>query len=393
MILQPARLSGSAPFNAALFLRTFAHALCFPQREPSPLFLLFWAPFVVFMFRRRGQISFSTIVILTVGLWVLLQAAAMAYARPERGPVLANRYGDILTVGLVVNFACLMDWIRDRGPNADVGRKVLRIAGVAALLLWVGLVTLHARKDAAIFDRELKPMMLDLRAEHIERIREFYRTRNAVAISGAAYPHIPVVDAPSLVRDLAFPEIENLMAAELRNPIPLAFPSDSGARLANAVPVSLPNEPGALHRGTFFPQLGAGSVCDATSTPTHKNRERALLFKVAGKLQRGVTEIQILDHGGRVTATITDIDSPTLRPAIVAVNDDTFSVRVIDRSAEHWLAFLEPIEIGRWSVAALRLLSSGRSLIVGGWIALATVLAAAALDAFRTRRSGSIDAS
>ena len=365
-VMLPPKLAGAVEFSLQSFLFTIGSAVSFPQRGISPAGLLVWLPFVIFVitkFRRR-ETSASEWVLLAVGAWVLLQIGAIGYARPETGPILANRYGEILAVGLVVNLVAGI-WLWRNIAPAPSGRWQ-RIALLVFSAGWFAFVGHHAIEDARIFQRELEPMMARLRDEQSDRIRGFYRRGEVAGIAGGVYPHIPVVDAPSLVRDLGFPELADTMPFELRTPIPLSFPDTS---LNNAVPVSLPNEPGALHRGTFLANAGNAGVSNATSAPSHKHSRRRLMFKVAGDFKRGETELRIHDASGGVAAVITDLKSDTLRPVVVVVPGDTFQVEVFDQSSTRWIAFLDPVEIGPLSQTAREILPYGPRLIQLGWIA------------------------
>ncbi|MDB6170042.1 MAG: hypothetical protein JWM88_2906, partial [Verrucomicrobia bacterium] len=374
--LQPSRAAAAAGFDPGAFLHTVVHALAFPQREFSAAGLLLWLPFAALLGIRffSRTIDRPERVLLAAGAWVLLQAFAMGYARPERGQVLANRYGEILVVGLVVNLAagaCIHRWleIRASAPTGVIrGKRFWQGALIAFFAGWLAFAGWQARRDAQIFRSVLEPMMVSLRDEQVARIRSFYHG-NRAAITEAVYPHIPVIDAPSLVRDLGFPELADVMPFELRNPIPLVFAEGGRPPLANAVPASLPNEPGALHRGTFFKDAGVTGTCDESSAPAVKHPGRRLLFKIAGDFKAGETELQI--RGAQGTAVvITDLKSDTLTPVIVPVPGDRFRVEIVDRSPARGIAFLEPVEIGPLSEMALRTLSGGRRVWQIGWLGL-----------------------
>ncbi len=376
----PPRLGAGTPFDVAALCRTLAHAFDFPRRGPSFAGLLLWLPFAVFAATRAAArvASVPERLLLAAGGWVLLQIGAIAVVRPEVGPVLANRYGDILTVGLVANVAAA-GWLWSAlasGRHARLGRLALG-AWAAAGLAFAGY---HAVVDARLFREGVEPLIITLRDEQAGRIRRFYREGNPAALTEAAYPHIPVVDAPSLVRDLDFPAIRAIMPWELRDPIALAFPDSPGQpSLANAVPVSLPNEPGALHRGTWTPSNGAAATVTVTSRPARKHAGRALRFMVAGDLVAGETELRVHDASGATAAVITHLQSATLQPVIVDVPGEEFSVEVVDRSPTRWLAFLEPVEIGPVSRATLAALPHGRRIAQAGWLVLAGLLIAAVL--------------
>ncbi|WP_454692328.1 hypothetical protein [Achromobacter aloeverae] len=83
--------------------------------------------FLVLLGRRRiSAISNATWFLLALAIWVAGQMAALAYGRAST--VLAPRYLDLLSVGIVVNFACLLWCAQSLGTGA---RRIIYILCVA----------------------------------------------------------------------------------------------------------------------------------------------------------------------------------------------------------------------------------------------------------------------
>jgi len=106
---------GRAPWDDALdakhlsdFLLYFLHCLAWPARGWPGLAALAWIPWVYFAISRFGRYSLRQELLLAVGLWVLLQIAAVSFYRGADGGYPADRYADIWIVGLVVN---LLSWL------------------------------------------------------------------------------------------------------------------------------------------------------------------------------------------------------------------------------------------------------------------------------------------
>ena len=110
------RLRAPAPWHAVLharnagdFLAYFAHCLSWPRPEWPWLGALVWLPWAILAVRavwRPGpRYDERSEVLLACGLWVLLQAAAVAYARGAGGGYPASRYGAVFSIGVAANLA------------------------------------------------------------------------------------------------------------------------------------------------------------------------------------------------------------------------------------------------------------------------------------------------
>src|SRR5258708_27059095 len=130
------------------FYNYFAHCLSWPlatERWPAFLFSLPWLTLAAGFFATFRRSSWNTDVefVISGGIWVLLQTAAVTYARGAGSGFPANRYGDIFIVGLLFNFLaiCLLfnQW-----------RSLLRIPIISFGLLWSLVLIwacLHTNKD------------------------------------------------------------------------------------------------------------------------------------------------------------------------------------------------------------------------------------------------------
>jgi hypothetical protein len=77
--------------------------------------------------------------VFAVGLWVLLQLAATAYARGAGGPEPSSRYLDTLAVGAGVNMLALfMAAVRARPDNQTLGRVFRGLAAAGVSLFAIG---------------------------------------------------------------------------------------------------------------------------------------------------------------------------------------------------------------------------------------------------------------
>jgi len=109
---------GEAAWHAELraqslgeFLGTFGHALAWPV-DFFPLYaLLGWLPWGWLgwrLVRSKEENPADERALFAVGLWVLLQIAATAYARGAGAPEPSSRYLDTLAAGIAVNSLVLL---------------------------------------------------------------------------------------------------------------------------------------------------------------------------------------------------------------------------------------------------------------------------------------------
>ena len=119
-----ASLIAVSPFA---FIASFAVAIGWPHIKILPLGLLIYLPFGFFnLLYLRKQLTHNrfTAFLLGLGWWVLSIAAAAAYMRGASGARPADRYWDVLILGVLVNLICLQ-FILDKFSHrseADEGK-------------------------------------------------------------------------------------------------------------------------------------------------------------------------------------------------------------------------------------------------------------------------------
>ena len=154
------------------FLTYGVHCLAWPLPKCALLGALFYSPLLVLGARwllrgaPAGEAGHTMKFTLAAGGWVLLQIAALAYARGRGGEFPANRYGDVFIVGLVANaFAlCLL-----MPKSGRTGWTAWAAAWLAVLVCGAGLslgkifgeeLPLH-RREARVFEASVRDYMID----------------------------------------------------------------------------------------------------------------------------------------------------------------------------------------------------------------------------------------
>ena len=175
-------------------------------------FLGLWLPWAFLLFRtlRRREMELFAPFAIGMGIWALLQAAALAWARAGLDGLVSSRYTEFMSWGTVANAAALVLVLRCQGAG---GR---RIASWALVAVWLGCVggTEIWRSDAIY-----RPYMDGFREqtrEHEQRLGTFMRTGDPEVIEGVGFPHIPYFSPDQIIATLRDAQVVAMLPAPLR---------------------------------------------------------------------------------------------------------------------------------------------------------------------------------
>jgi hypothetical protein len=175
--------------------------------------LCLWLPWCILLARALGRrepepaapFAFG------LGLWVLLQAGALAWARAGLSGLVSSRYTEFLGWGLVANALSMA--IVLKGPGA-AGRG--RLVAWAAMAVWLaGVGGCEVWRSQAVY----RPYYEAFRGQSTEqesRLGTFMRTGDAGVITGAAFPQIPHYSPELIVSLLGDPQVQGLLPGPLR---------------------------------------------------------------------------------------------------------------------------------------------------------------------------------
>jgi len=213
---------------------------------PNALGLLgLWLPWCVLLARtlRRRELHPLTPFALGLGLWVLLQACALAWARAGLSDLVSSRYTEFLGWGFVANAAAIALVLTGPG-RARSGR----LASWAVTAVWLaGIAGCEIWRSHAVY----RPYYETFRVERIEqeqRLGTFMRTGDASVIESVGFPHIPHYSPQLIVSLLRDPEVQRLLPGPLRRDLvrdrePALLPSVRDGPLSVAAVRALRNGP------------------------------------------------------------------------------------------------------------------------------------------------------
>lgn len=199
-------------------LHTFLHCLAWPLRFYNPWGALLWFPFALFLVQliRRRVPSHRDLLLAALGLWVLTQIAAIAWARSTPAPVIAPRYYDILLLGLVANTLALARLLRF--SRFQLPRRT-HFSLIAVSTLWLGTAAWFAFHFAESHRRYDLPALASYAERQIHHVRTFLATDDPAALQAEPYPKVPHPDPVYLAQLLRDPRVRTFLPPEL-NDIP-----------------------------------------------------------------------------------------------------------------------------------------------------------------------------
>jgi hypothetical protein len=222
---EPPWHAGLRAENARDFVAYVAHCLAWPRPAHFALGALFYSPLLMLAVRwllrgaSAGAAGHATRFTLATGFWVLLQIAALAYARGQGGGFPANRYGDVFAIGLVANAFAL-------GLLAPPQGKRAWTFWAAA---WLGVIVLGAAIQLNKTYREELP-------QHRRKNRAFEDTVRSYLMDGDAGAlrtrPIPFPDYDWFLRMLDRPSIRAILPPSVSHPQRVSTLSDAARRLS-----------------------------------------------------------------------------------------------------------------------------------------------------------------
>ncbi len=388
------------------FVFTIVHSLQWPWRDHDWAALVLWLPWLLLAVQivrspasptlplSPSSASAAPQTILALGGWVLLQLAATAYARGIGADYPASRYMDTLILGVLAN-ALALAWLlsqtetkdrrpETRDPEPPSSRSLVSDPRSLVSSHWSlvsrGLLTcawlLTLTIGATLFLTRIVRWELEGAKEYYVKaeghMRRYLATNNPQHL---AYPDIPFPNADGLAERLAQPSIRALMPVPLRTPLTLAAapasPSDSRpdflANNAVGAPIDRPPREGLSPATPPLDYTVTWGSYSTAADPMHAAHWRSapvvaplggwLKFETAGDLGRpgARVSLQLLDaETGAHLADIRPSRPPgdNWRSAYVRAPRRPFVIAAADTSAQHWLAFSPPVEMGPLSFYA-----------------------------------------
>jgi len=378
--------------SAADFVVSLGKTLAWPWivLPPAALLNMFPVILVASVWLRKPAAERGEELILVTGGWVVLSAAAAAFARGAGGAHPQWRYMDSTSWVLIVN-ALALAWLGQQ-PCA---KKLWVKLGFA---IWVmsaitGLFLLNQRAwQIDIPERKFYQQM------QLQTTRAFLATDDIRGLENRPKEQLILFEGdPARVKAGVH---SARTAALLRNPdIRRWLPPP--AREPMRVTQKNTNDPGFIIHGAAlekpdpateicfgsFNQQGAVAKGDFESAPLGPSRFPYLEMEVAGQIGGLGLSLELVElaSGRRISVIPKAMPGGRWQPCVVVAPEGEFKIVAHDESATGWLAFKPPRELARLSRWARWLMAAGSTLFFLG-LALGTAAGVSTLRAKRRPR-------
>jgi hypothetical protein len=365
------------PETLAHFLTALGRDLSWPWIDIPWVFPLVWAPFAILcyreVFQRNAPVSNYAFFLMGLGLWTLLQCLGLAYGRGMAGAGPASRYMDSLSMIPVVNLLAAQTLIR--GAAAPLKRRKTFLAACAlwCALVVIGFLNLLLHGTVAGFTHAGAYL-----SRQSATVRQYLADGDDKVILMARHMDIPYPDARKFLSMLKDPANRELLPASLRQPLAVV----PTGRMKNdfiqkGYYDTLPVLVATRVWGSYDPVKEDALEGAMRSEILPPPRLPYLRLRIAGYLDNARLKLELYDMEGRLIRAVIPKRLPGERWVEMEVPSPRmpFYLQATDRKAGPggWFAFSEPVEVGRFTLAAESLRSSGRSLLVIG-LALTIVL-------------------
>ncbi len=323
---------------------------------------LIYAPFAWLVWRTvrtRRPTGPAEAFLLPLGFFTLLNTAALAYARNHYFGLYVSRYMDLLSFGTLVNFACLLLFLRETTAEGNPSRARLPF-GVLAVVWTVcagyGLVHLTARglADTLPFTKICSQHEIGNMAALVARPEAQRLASQSVSITFCDNPPI----ANALLKD---PAMLRVMPAAVRAPVILeAAAASAGVRLVKpradddlASVWTLAASPG--QPAHFRSQVVRGPHAPYLRFPEVSGLGEDAFIALVDETSGATTWLQpTTDHDGHPSALARTPSGPFHVEAVVAAG------------ASHPLTFAYPREVGGLSAWVETVFGSAAWLLTAG---------------------------
>ena len=345
------------------FYRTFVHCMQWPnagrpwktQPDEKMLWaaLIMYAPYIIYTFDsfRRGALSPIENVLIAIGVWVILQSAAMAYARSIGGAWPASRYLDSLAIGVLLNGLLLAVLIKRASQTGWLWG--FRILGTAWLIM-VGLgLEMHLRHVLSIDFPENRTEL----QSYETNVRNYLATGDTANLEGKI---IPYVNSPALIFRLSHPAIRAVLPSSIREPIQTQYlPTSSGPAESDGIITSLNPD---SKRGCYnLPDTGESHYASPAFQPHFKGYLRLNII-TNGSVRVEIHSLANTKKDSTISSALIKRSTDT-QEIILSTQPESQYLSISKESTATTLLISRPIEISTLSYLALKLVHSGWAIL------------------------------
>jgi len=332
-------------------------AMAWPVKPVFGIFM--YMPMLVFMVWQLCNRTISRRMfwfVFAMCLWVVGQILSIGYGRAVG--VLSSRYLDIFSIGLIVNFVCILI-LRD-------ACKVLANFFKYFSIFWLLLVVNG-------FSGTIPNTIADLQekrytgGEQEKNVRAYLASGDFSYLENKPFLHIPYPSAERLKTLLDNEVIKTFLPGNLAQPLAPSHIEVSGLVLDTAGYYPATSAlPMGLTYGTYNSQ---GSIAQGIIRLDFDNKTSAKVYRflISGYPTQPGMSISVKDALSR-TYTIQPNHDPkeSWEKFYLSIRHGKFSVFLEDRSSSSWIAIRSPIQEGRMAAQREFILLSSRYFLTLG---------------------------
>ncbi len=327
------------------FFEFFFQLVAWPTEVPW-LGLVLQLPVVgigLFVLFRRPPRYDPAWFLATLGFWSALSMAAMAYGRANGG--MASRYTDSLAFGVLVSLACAL-WFCCRLTG------MRRLAAQMLLVVQVMSVAgglLHEASEKFVAKIIEKKALEPIQAQHL---MAFLTTDDVQYLTNKPRLHIPYPSAPGLAQILRVKKLREVLPSAVHpglSPIGMSFNENNFIKNGGVYPTTKPANP-RLHFGSYtnIGNLSTGEM--RLDFPTAQSAAAFQMLVAGYPLSEGMRLVLVNPDGKQNPIQVKKNPKETWHEVIFQNPGTPFSILAVDSSQKFWLAFSQPVPIGRLSI-------------------------------------------
>ncbi len=369
--------------SLASFVVALGQCLAWPWVDRPWLAALIYLPWIGLLCRSVSRNNSPTSkpgpdhAVLLVGAWVILQAAAMAWARGGLGTGPASRYTDVLALGLIANVCALLRWIESRER-----RSLSRWIATALAVVWLGSLFVGVVADSRDNLSGSIPAFRDMVKSQESLVRDYVRKGDAALLREKSFPEIPYPDPALILRLLEIVVLREILPASLRVPLPCASLARSAA-LEGELPPQVDKWIEIAARDFWIARPNvSGNAQNLEVAFENPGRLPFVACLAAGSPDSRHTRLEAIQTGSAALVFHATAQHASWRNISFAGTANHLQMRASTSGGNHWIAFTQPVELGRLSHWSNVLRRKWRPLMITG----TALLAAAFLLKFPVRR-------
>jgi hypothetical protein len=337
-LLMVTHVSGHDRFkahNPREWLWAMATALSWPTLRWPLAFLILQAPMAVLIAQRvrRRELRADETVLIALAGWSWLQVTALAYGRANFGMLTSPRYMDMYAIGSVTNAIAFALLLRRGGRRLFWG---------AAAIAWIALFVFGLRSETRRAYEDFLDGFPRLKASERSHLREFLVAEDPAALRRAPLEELPYPNPDILGRLLDGPGVRALLPLSIRAPVKLAPAAESNGFVRTEA-----DPAGAVARPTWIARRGPARF---VSEPLALGRLPLLHLEIAGSVGLSGAVLRLQSPDGSESAAPAPRFGDAWQAMDLPVPSGSPVRLVVDLPpGEHWLAFTDPVELGRAS--------------------------------------------